>query len=133
VSPRRSHDAPSPFEVEADEETREWLARTIGAPDETGSPALAERRIRVRLDVPPAIKRALARVAADLGTSSSQIGAYLLAQALTRYLAEEPEVPVTRSASPRIQWNVDLTEVVARLASQLEASMGGDADGPRSA
>ena len=64
----------------------------------------------------------LERVAADLGTSSSQAGAYLLATALIAYLQDQPEVPCVPSRSPRVAASVDLGPVLEALANSAEAS-----------
>lgn len=79
------------------------------------------KRTRIKLDVGTLIKDILANVAEDLGTSTSQAGAYLLAEALIRYLEDDPEIPRTPSRSPRILWNVDRTDVEKRLAESAES------------
>ena len=53
----------------------------------------------------------------NLNTSTSQAGAYLLAQALIRYLQDLREVPCPPSRSPRIAVNVGLGPVLEALAS----------------
>ena len=52
----------------------------------------------------------------NLNTSTSQAGAYLLAQALIRYLQDLREVPCPPSRSPRVAVNVGLGPVLEALA-----------------
>jgi hypothetical protein len=112
-----------PGGLRADPDTLAWLQHA--APNRAARTHKQQRdaeRVRIRLDVPPLIKDVLERVAADLGTSSSQAGAYLLATALIAYLQDQPEVPCVPSRSPRVAASVDLGPVLEALANSAEAS-----------
>ena len=77
-------------------------------------------RVRVKLDVPPAIKETLAALASENGVSSSGLGAYLLADAMIRYIQDQPEIPVLPSRSPRVAWTVSLIDITNRLTNAAE-------------
>lgn len=104
------------------------------------------KRVRVRLDVPQTIKDTLATVAASEQTSTSQLGAFLLAWSLTLYLESDKKLcnllqaSTYFSRSPRIALSIDLTEVLKLLkesaeyparhkANQKHGANGGDIKG----
>ena len=109
--------------LRGDRDTLAWLEGAAGnRAARTQKQARDAERIRVRLDVPREVKAALERVAAELGTSASQAGAYLLCDALIGYFLEQPELPLLPSRSPRVEWNVDLGVVLERLRISAEGS-----------
>jgi hypothetical protein len=76
------------------------------------------QRIRVKYDMPPALKERIVQAAKEEGTSASQLAAFLLTWAMDRW--EDPDHPVGvelrelvdeakfPSRSLRIEWNLDL-------------------------
>lgn len=83
-------------------------------------------RVRVRLDVPQTIKETLATAAADEQTSTSQLGAFLLAWSLTLYLDGNKELKTLLQAStyfsrsPRVPISIDLEGVLKLLKESAE-------------
>lgn len=94
--------------------TRNKAARTNKQVKDAG-------RIRIKIECTTLLKKALAIAAQDLGTSTSQLAAYLLAQALTIHLCNKDEIPVTPSRSPRIACNIDQTRVLQALTTAAES------------
>lgn len=84
------------------------------------------KRVRVRLDVPLAVKETLALLAGKLGTSSSQAGALLLAWGLLQYQGGDRgihrgiEKRLYPSGHPRIEKGIDLSDLVTRLEKAVQ-------------
>lgn len=74
-------------------------------------------RVRVRVDVPPWLKEALAAVAKTEDTSTSQLASFLLAWGLYMY-ATTPELreAITNakrvSRTPKTLWNLEIPEEI---------------------
>lgn len=79
-------------------------------------------RIRIKIECSALLKETLAELAKDIGTSTSQLAAYLLTGALITYLDTDPDLPLTPSRSPRIACNIDKTEILKALAISRRAS-----------
>jgi hypothetical protein len=77
-------------------------------------------RVRVKLDLPRWLKEALAALAAELGTSSTQLGAYCLAVMLHNLLIDEEcrgAVEEARRASrtPRNDYDLGIPDEIERF------------------
>ena len=87
------------------------------------------KRVRVRVDVPGRVKVLLARAAGERHTSSSQMGAFLLAWALVLRLGGDEEMEAylgdhcvtSRSIKVAVDLDLDpLLEILERAADALE-------------
>ena len=84
------------------------------------------KRVRVRLDVPPEVKEALALLASKLSTSSSQVGALLLAWGLLQYQGGDRgihrgiEKRLYLSGHPRVEKGIDLSDLITRLEKAVQ-------------
>ena len=116
---------PKPSIIQPDPDTERWASGAI-----TNKAALSPKqkrdakRIQIKIDVGqwPIIKQVLDAIAQDLGTSSSQAGAQLLAEGMIQYLIDDHEIPRLPSRSPRFRASVDLQPVADRLTTLADRS-----------
>ena len=110
--------------IQADPETLQWAngaARNQAARTAKQKRDAAREITRIKLDLPDqTIKEALATLAQELGTSTSQLATWFIVHGLINYHQTEPEIPMQPSRSPRITWQIDFQNALAKLAKALQ-------------
>jgi hypothetical protein len=93
----------------------------------TSRQAFDAARVRVRLDVPEVVKARLAEVASSEGTSSTQLGAFLLAWGLVLYLSGDEDLRAylgdhcAVSRALRVAVDLDLEPLLQTLTKLADA------------
>lgn len=79
-------------------------------------------RVRVKYDLPPDLKESIETAAAEVGTSASQLAAWLLAWGMQAYQGDDPqlrdaiEAHKRRARALRFAWDLALPEAPAKQA-----------------
>lgn len=110
-----------------DPDTIAWLAHAAQNRAAFTAKQLRDaQRVRVRFDVPEPVKKRLATIAADLHTSTSQLGAFTIMWFLLAYEHTDPRLDdllnnsFRESRSIRHQCDISLDPIIRELTTSAE-------------